>query len=415
MSEGFEGQWPSAGWLLIDYSADDGGEFLWAKRDCRPRTGSFAAWAIGGGAQGSALDCAALYPDNTRTWLIYGPFDLSQATAASLTFYFRGESQAVQPCGLGDRLFVGSSVNGGEFSGFAICGNWLNGPENNGYHPGILDLTPRLGQLQVWVALTMISDGSGAKQGFMIDDLVLTAEGIPDCKTPAAPVLSAPANGSTTDDQTPAFDWNDVQDTSVYNFALYDEATIATPVLTATLDNSSYIPTGPLTAGTFFWRVRAHNAAGGCDQHSAWSDLSSVTIDDQPHSSLYQLYLPLAAASGFYFAGPWEAEPNDGEGEANGPIHLDQNYFGYPDDQEDYFRFDLPTAATILVELSNHTGDDPQLQLYYNSVTLPNLVGAATASPYQIQIAAQPGTYFVRIVAVGDYNQTTPYTLRVSD
>lgn len=751
MSEGFEGQWPSIGWLLVDQSGSDGGEFLWGKRDCHPRTGGFAGWATGGGAQGSAFDCTALYPNNLYTWIIYGPFDLSQATAASMTYYFWGESEVIGPCGEGDWLFVGSSSNGAEFTGSAICGDWLNGSESNGYNQGILDLTSRLGQSQVWVALTMISDGTGVKQGFMIDDVVLEADITPTCRTPAVPILSAPANGSTTADQAPAFDWNDVQDSSVYNFALYDEAPITTPVITATLDNSGYIPISPLAADTYFWRIRAHNAADGCDEYSAWSDVFSVTITvlldpptlaeidnpddngdymvswsavggatsytveeqqdagfwiqiyggpdtileatDRPegqwcyranavnmtgssnwsnvvctvvigivaptadfeadpqsgtvplevtfrntssgnytscawdygdgqsgttcaeyHNHSYQqvglytveltvsgakgssttarndyiavsrrcrtlsvghsgggnepvttppasagclageyvpgawvdlvaipdegwkvsvwsgtdddsskattnrltmpdgnhtvtiqyelacyllerghegqgdnpaadpehsemcanneyyageiimlaaapadgwwvarwdgtanngsddrrntltmpaadhsvtvyyqsrrdlrrLYLPLAVAPGFYFAGPWETEPNNVEGEANGPIYLDRNYFGYPNDQEDYFRFDLPTAATVFIELSNHTGDDPQLQLYYNSVTLSNLVGAATAFPYHVEFTGQRGIYFVRIVAVGNYNGTTPYSLRIS-
>ncbi len=90
MSQNFEGAWPASGWSLSDQSSNDGGEFLWGKRNCRPRTGSYGGWSVGGGAQGSALACSANYPNHANTWAEYGPFNLSNATSASLTFYFWG-------------------------------------------------------------------------------------------------------------------------------------------------------------------------------------------------------------------------------------------------------------------------------------------------------------------------------------
>jgi hypothetical protein len=63
MSENFEGAWPAAGWTLQDYGTS-GGEYLFGKRDCTPQNGSYAAWGVGGGADGSRLACGADYPNN---------------------------------------------------------------------------------------------------------------------------------------------------------------------------------------------------------------------------------------------------------------------------------------------------------------------------------------------------------------
>lgn len=750
MSEDFEGQWPSAGWMLTDQSGTDNGEFLWGKRDCHPRGGGFAAWAIGGGAQGGELDCAGPYANNTSSWMIYGPFDLSQATAARLTYYFWGESDASTPCG-DNKLFVGSSLDGGQFAGFAICGAWFSGTDGNGYHRGELDLTAQLGQPQVWVAFAMTRDGTTLKPGFMIDDVALAVEYDAPCQTPVTPQLSTPANDSTTADSTPTFSWNGVANATAYNFSLAEEqGGFATPVLTATIQSAAYTAAASLAADTYIWRVRAHNTAGGCDEYSSWSDVFALTVTavaatpslaaivnsdadgnyelswsavegatgytleeqqdgeawteiysghersrtvtgraegqwcyrvravgtagpgawsnvvctvvdnvmpiadftaeplsgrvplavtfhnlsagdfslcewdygdgqqastcDAAHTHTYQraglytvtltvsgsggsstlsraeyiavsrrcrpltltytgggnvptaipaasagcpaetyvagalinltaapdegwqvmgwvgtdddtsqaatnvvsmpddahtvtvqyglicyflqrqhagqgeqpvaspdrsercaadhyyageiirlmaapdegwvvsgwegavvdgndvrrsslvmpasnhvvtinyersqnirqLYLPMAIAPGFYYAGPWESEPNDVADEANGPIYLGADYFGYPNDQEDYFSFELATAATIIVDLSEHTGEDPQLQIYYEQAEIANLVGAATIFPYHVEFAAQPGIYLIRIVSVGNYNQLTPYRLRAS-
>src|SRR5260370_16110543 len=86
MQEGFEGTWPSAGWAVGDNGS--GTNQLWAKRSCQPNTGSFSAWAIGGGSVGSGLACGASYPDNAQSWMIYGAVSLAGATAAPVNFPF---------------------------------------------------------------------------------------------------------------------------------------------------------------------------------------------------------------------------------------------------------------------------------------------------------------------------------------
>jgi hypothetical protein len=181
MSEGFEGVWPEAGWELADYGADDGGEYLWGKRDCQPRTGSYGGRATGGGAQGSTLTCADDYPNNADTWAVYGPIDLSGADSASLSFHFWGRTESGTDCPY-DYLFVGSSSDGTAYDGARYCGEWRDGASGNGYHQRTLDLSGQLGQSQVWVAFIFRSDGSANYEGITIDDLVLSATG--DVSTP---------------------------------------------------------------------------------------------------------------------------------------------------------------------------------------------------------------------------------------
>jgi inhibitor of cysteine peptidase len=85
MTEDFEGSFPGP-WDVFD-SVSGYGEYYWAKRNCRPHSGSYSGWGVGGGANGSSLSCGANYPDNAKSWMIYGPFDLSSASDAELLFW----------------------------------------------------------------------------------------------------------------------------------------------------------------------------------------------------------------------------------------------------------------------------------------------------------------------------------------
>lgn len=172
MTQNFEGDWPAAGWELSDMSNSDGGEYLWGKRNCHPHNGSYAGWSVGGGARGNTLSCSGYYPNYTRSWAVYGPFDLRGATAASLTFYMWGRTEVSF-----DYLFVGSSVDGDNFNGTRYWGDWRNGTDGNGFHRRTLDLASRLGQGQVWIGFVLSSDFSITYEGVTIDDVTLDVTG----------------------------------------------------------------------------------------------------------------------------------------------------------------------------------------------------------------------------------------------
>lgn len=165
-SEGFEGSWPGAGWVL------NTGAYTVGKRTCHPRSGAYAGWLVGGGSSGSALGCDGQYPNNISTSARYGPIDLRGAQSASVRFYIWGRTEYAQGCAF-DKVVALSSRDGVNYRGLTSCGDFMNGTAGNGYHEVTLDLSSELGQPQVWLLLGFISDGSNTDIGITVDDIVL--------------------------------------------------------------------------------------------------------------------------------------------------------------------------------------------------------------------------------------------------
>lgn len=126
------------------------------------------------------------------------------------------------------------------------------------------------------------------------------------------------------------------------------------------------------------------------------------------------LYLPMTMRTlPLFFEGPWEQEDNDFASQANGPIRLNRDYFGYPDDQSDFFSFRLDASGSFNVDLSNHTGEGTQLQIFYESTD--QLVAYKTTEPFHIEMEGQPpGLYYVFILTKSEFNSENAYTLNVS-
>jgi serine protease len=157
--ESFEGAtFPPPGWATTNSSG-----FAWGRRNCLSFHGSFAAWAVGGGTAGAALACNSNYPHNISVWLTYGPFDLSNATAAQLSFRYYLNSESGY-----DFLFWGSSINNSNYNGQQISGNsggWIN---------VTFDLSSRLGQSQVWIGFLFSSDYSITfPYGALVDNVLV--------------------------------------------------------------------------------------------------------------------------------------------------------------------------------------------------------------------------------------------------
>ncbi len=138
---------------------------------------------------------------------------------------------------------------------------------------------------------------------------------------------------------------------------------------------------------------------------------STPTRTPTPTPGQRRLFLPLAQKQ-LYFSGPWEAEDNDSYLQANGPLLSGQDYFGYPDDVEDWFSVYLSTPGQMVVTLTGHTGGGVQLLLYDQALQLKCL---DNVPPYEMVCANQPaGWYYLRIYTASGWNDTTPYTLSVS-
>ncbi|RMG69750.1 MAG: hypothetical protein D6711_18910 [Chloroflexi bacterium] len=96
-----------------------------------------------------------------------------------------------------------------------------------------------------------------------------------DTSAPPAPTLVSPANGSTTNDSTPYFDWNNASGATLYQIQVDDNSNFGSPAVDATTSSSNYT-SGALGSATYYWRVRARDAAGNW---SGWSSVWTVTVD----------------------------------------------------------------------------------------------------------------------------------------
>ncbi len=159
--DGFEGDFPGS-WKLLD---NTGGSYQFGKSDCRSAAGNFSAWAVGTGT----ANCTTLYPEKTTTWMIFGPFDLSNALAADLKFkaYYNTEPNW-------DYVRWLASSNGTTYNGWQISGN------SGGWVEHMLDLADvpnsgsMLGDDSVWIAFQFASDTDvNFLDGFFVDEVKL--------------------------------------------------------------------------------------------------------------------------------------------------------------------------------------------------------------------------------------------------
>jgi hypothetical protein len=102
------------------------------------------------------------------------------------------------------------------------------------------------------------------------------------CPTPSAPSLSSPANGSSTYDTTPYFNWSSVNGATSYRIQVDDSSSFSSPAIDTTTSNSNYAPGMALTPGTmYYWRVNATNLdRGGTGPWSTVWSFSLTTPDN---------------------------------------------------------------------------------------------------------------------------------------
>jgi hypothetical protein len=164
--EGFEGLFPNAGWILVDDYPDDEKEYLWDDDDYRAHPDPhnpypWAAWPANGGADGYDPATNPHYPPNMASWMIYGPFDLSDAAAAEVVFWFWRQIELYY-----DYLYFGISSDGEHFFGFSWSGlaNW---------EEQTISLEQYLGDSSVWVGWLFWSDNIVQYEGPWVDDILI--------------------------------------------------------------------------------------------------------------------------------------------------------------------------------------------------------------------------------------------------
>ena len=234
MSEDFEGSFPSGLWNVYNNPT-------WGKDDYKPLSGAYSAWCARGGSPG--LDPATNnYANNMNSWMVYGPFDLSDAPAADLSFYLWLQSEQNY-----DWFYFVASIDGDNFYGPGISGNsggWIN---------EILDLTsvPTLGNLcgqpSVWIAFIFQSDNIITYKGAFVDDIILQKNipsGPPPFITNISPdKASAGTNTAVTIDGS---NFGATQGTSRVDFFFKDvQPKIAAPIVSwSDTQIVAQVPTG---------------------------------------------------------------------------------------------------------------------------------------------------------------------------
>ena len=100
---------------------------------------------------------------------------------------------------------------------------------------------------------------------------------VPDTTGPEAPVLISPDNGSTSKDNTPTFDWSDVNE-AVYELEVDNSSNFSSPEIDQPgLISSNYTPSSSLPNDTYYWRVRSKDNR---DNWGGWSNIWHFTITD---------------------------------------------------------------------------------------------------------------------------------------
>ncbi|MDY0019210.1 MAG: S8 family peptidase, partial [Anaerolineae bacterium] len=163
MSENFEGAFPTGLWSVFDDDGATNGEYYWDDITYKPYAGTYSAWA---GASG--LSPSSYYTDYMKSWMVYGPFDLSDAAAANLQFYYWSKTELDYDYFGWYASADGTNFYGTRVSGAAASWNYVDFDLTN--VPTLGDLS---GDSSVWIAFIFTSDGSGVDVGSFVDNVVL--------------------------------------------------------------------------------------------------------------------------------------------------------------------------------------------------------------------------------------------------
>jgi hypothetical protein len=157
--ETFEGAFPNSDWSV--FGGTTGGlDMYWDDDDARPHAGSWAAWPANGGTNGidPAVYC---YPNNLDTWMIYGPFDLSDADDAATVFDLWRSIETGY-----DYVYFGVSNDGTNFYGY-FWDDQVSWETKSIYYGSYV------GDSSVWVGWYFHSDNSVTYPGPWIDEIAV--------------------------------------------------------------------------------------------------------------------------------------------------------------------------------------------------------------------------------------------------
>lgn len=212
VDEGFESTFPPSGWNADGH---------WGKSDCETYTGAASAWIEGAASDRGCNGLDRVYHPNESARLRYGPFDLSNALTATLTFDVWLWQQ------IGDSFLWGASLDGTSFTGITVtegfATTWAAQTLDLAAVPGLGDLR---GQSNVYIGFVWQADDFGETFGGAFIDNVRVVKGV---ASESETATAAPTHTSTlTQTATPG----------LYLPAVSNAPTAAPPTLTPAPTNS---------------------------------------------------------------------------------------------------------------------------------------------------------------------------------
>jgi subtilisin family serine protease len=188
----------------------------------------------------------------------------------------------------------------------------------------------------------------GVNRGLADDSVPLS---IVVCNTTNRPDLVLPANGSTTCDATPTFDWDPMAGAASYRLQVDDDSGFGSPEVDETPSQSEYTPGSPLPAGYYLWRVRGE--ADSCQ--GLWSPVRSFTVKAAP-------------------AAPGLSSPSNGSETCDTTPYLTWNW--------------LAEATSYQIQVDGNPG-----------FTSPEVDDTISGTAYTVDPALSPDTYHWRVRA----------------
>jgi len=160
-AEGFEGAFPNS-WALS-------GSPTWGDRFYRSYSGSWSGYCVG-----SSVTPPGPYPNNVDSWMVYGPFNLSDAQDACVNLQAWIDTELYF-----DGFSVYASINGTDFYGTRWTGNWAGASGGQGWMnisfdlKHVYNLGNICGESEVWIGLVFDSDYSLNDEGVYVDDITI--------------------------------------------------------------------------------------------------------------------------------------------------------------------------------------------------------------------------------------------------
>jgi len=165
--EDFESNFPRTTWQRS-------GDPTWGKTNYEKRSGKYSCWCAKDSTLGREPQTG--YPNNCRSKIIFGPFDLSNVNFSQLKFSYWLDSEYEK-----DWLFCMVSIDGSNFYGIGLSGksNYFIGEihwdEETLLLTDVQTLGDVTGQSQVWLTFIFESDDhSTTNIGAFIDNILIT-------------------------------------------------------------------------------------------------------------------------------------------------------------------------------------------------------------------------------------------------